>query len=495
MIDNNGGDMHWSNVRTPRSVNALRLWNGNPRLEEDQDFYVSVRQIIKEIFETAEFEFVNLMKSIAENEWLYFDTIVVVRNERDEFYVVEGNRRIAALKLFHNYKLAPKDKWPTVKRLASKVNVSEIEKVLVSVAPSFKDAMFYITQRHTTTPIDKWKHEAQLRWIIYVLDLCNGDIEEACKSTGYTPSEFKKALKVTQIHDYAKQLTTLTEQEREFVSSQHEFPLTTLIRVISFSSGKQFLQLQIDESSGGFLSSTTKEEFDSALTFIIREINEKRINSRSISKDEDLKKYIEENYRKEIEWPKYSGENTSIAKWSDAGNDADSDTPPKPLPPRPPIPPNRTPPLVAKYRIPSDIELISDNERLKGIFHELKSISYNSKPNSFGVLLRVFLDIAISDYIHSVESLSEKLKSKAKGDFKKLSSLQYRITFLQEELGKDIPEQTKRAIEKFLNYKNIVSLDTLNFYVHCDMILPTKEDLKNQWNMISDFTKCILEYK
>ena len=48
-IDLGGIKMHWSRKRSLRSVNALKLWDGNPRLEEDSDYYVSPRQIIKNL--------------------------------------------------------------------------------------------------------------------------------------------------------------------------------------------------------------------------------------------------------------------------------------------------------------------------------------------------------------------------------------------------------------------------------------------------------------
>ena len=110
-------------------------------------------------------------------------------------------------------------------------------------------------------------------------------------------------------------------------------------------------------------------------------------------------------------------------------------------------------------------------------------------------MLRVFLDLATADYIESIDDLKKALNKKAKGDFKKLSSLAYRIDFLKNDSGIIFSEEVKRSIDKFLNYKNITSLDTLNFYVHSDFITPTKDDLKNQLNFILNFTKYILHYE
>lgn len=490
---------HWSQKRNIRSVSAMKLWDGNPRLEENEGFYSSSRQIIKEIFETAETEFVTLLKSISEHGWLSFDTIVAIQNSKGQTVVLEGNRRVAALKLFLNPKLAPRKKIGLVNKYAAKIDLDSIRAIPVCIAPSFDDAMFFITNRHTTTPIDKWNHESQMRWLLAALEHCHGNLEDAVAKTGAAISEFNKAKRITQLTSYAKTISDLRKDERAFLNDPNKFPITTFMRVVSFSSGKDFLKIKNDDIDGNILCYTAQEDFNKALLFIIREIVSGEMNSRSISSDAMLKDYIKRKFGDEKTWPKSSTQGTGIEEWM----------PSKPHSTDSKQPQNEDENLdISKesrqtekntmpqnWRIPSNIVLHTDNERLLSVFNELKQINYSTRPNSFAILLRVFLDLATADYINSIGDLKKRLYRKAKGEFRKLSSLAYRIDFLKSDAGIVFPEDVKRSIAKFLDYKNITSLDTLNFYVHSNFMLPTRDDLKNQWNFILNFTKYFLEYE
>ena len=483
--------MHWSENRTPRSVNALKLWTENPRLVEDEDIYAVQKIIIKEIFDKAERKFTNLMKSIAQNGFLYFDTVIVFQDEKDNFIVLEGNRRIAALKLFHNYKLAPKAKWSTVKRIISSVtfDLEDIQKVKVAVAPSFNDAIYFITQRHTTEQVDQWNYDAKQRWILKILENCSYDIEEASKLTGYTLGEIKEAYNTTLFYDYAKILPDLTEPERAFVHDQHKFPHTTLTRFVNSSIGKEFLHLTYND--GEFIINSLKETFDKLFLFVIQEIANGKMTSRTIDTNSHIKDYLDEKFG--TEWP--SGTEDEIPLISLLK--------PKPEPEiEPPIPPAKPPkprPYSGSFvraKIPSNMHLKTENERLKNVFFELKKISANSMPNCMGVMLRIFLDLVVKDYINSFDELKKDLKKEYphKNEQRKLSN-QIRFLLKHKDLKDFFSSEIKGVMEKYMNPKEFIGLDTLDKYVHGSILHPTREHLQNQWNAIYQFTKCLLEFE
>lgn len=487
--------MHWSENRNLRSVNSLKLWDENPRLMEEPDYYVSPRQVIKEIYDKAEDKFNRLLRSISEQGWLGFDSIVVLPpDSKGQMAVVEGNRRVAALKLFMNPKLAPKEKRASIRRYAANVDIESIKKIQVCIAPSLKDAIFFISQRHTTTPVDKWQTEPQKRWLLFVLSECSGDVDEACRVSGFKPSDFSHALNMTQLHDYAKTLQALTTEEREIVNDIHVFPLTTFIRIFESSVGKDFFKLSQDEQTKEFVCSITKDEFEAALTFIVREIISGDITSRSVSTNSQLQEYITTKYRKIEEWPKSSETPVLISSWSACPAPTPPSPAPSPVPlPSPPSPgPNRRNRNV--YKIPATLHLDSKNNRLSEVFDELKKITYSTQPNTFAVMLRVFLDLAVSDYIKSTK-LEDELLLFAESKPKLAEKLHSRICFLLRKLDGELDRNSKAAISKFLDSKNIVSLDTLNFYVHHDIIFPGKDDLRNLWNVIYEFTKYLLDYR
>src|SRR5690606_27830418 len=99
----------WLLKKTPRSVKAIRLWGRNPRLDPEGDYY-TLNDFANEvtITDAEKREFIALAKSIAEKGFIPADPVVLWQNEDNgKYYVAEGNRRILAIKLLLDPKLAP----------------------------------------------------------------------------------------------------------------------------------------------------------------------------------------------------------------------------------------------------------------------------------------------------------------------------------------------------------------------------------------------------
>ena len=219
------------------------------------------------------------------------------------------------------------------------------------------------------------------------------------------------------------------------------------------------------------------------------------MTSRTIPTNDSIKTYIDDNYG--TAWPIPSAPGFLLKELYE--NDSQSGTGSAPTPSPAPTPPNNPSPAPngkAQYKIPNNLHIVTENERLRDIFNEMKKIrSYRSSPNTFSVMLRVFLDIAVSDYIRRIPDIKREFDRLTRGDDKQQSKLSVRLGFLKDALDSELPRDVKGLLSKFLDYGNIVSLDTLNFYIHGDIMHPTPEDLRNQWNFIYRFTKHILEYQ
>ena len=101
----------WWENRVLRSVDNLKLWRDNPRLDPSSQ-PVRVRDFVEELISDVndKQDFIELITSIANRGFVSFDPIVVWQNEADKnFYVAEGNRRVMALKLLRNPEKAPGD--------------------------------------------------------------------------------------------------------------------------------------------------------------------------------------------------------------------------------------------------------------------------------------------------------------------------------------------------------------------------------------------------
>ena len=165
-------DKWWDN-RVIRSVDNLKLWSENPRLDASSKL-VTLKDYVEELISDANDEqnFLSLLRSIASRGFLSFDPIVVWQDqETKNFIVAEGNRRVMALKLLRSPEKAPMSIRKTVVNLSRTINRESIEKIKVCLAPSYEDARWYILQRHSAASTQvRWQRLQQQRFIINAYD-------------------------------------------------------------------------------------------------------------------------------------------------------------------------------------------------------------------------------------------------------------------------------------------------------------------------------------
>ena len=140
----------WLEKRTLRSVDQLRLWSDNPRLDPEEN-HVNLADYVSDLIaETGEKDsFIKLISSIAADGFIPGDPVVVWKNTtNDKYYVAEGNRRVLVIKLLRNPEKAPKSIRSLIKKNANLINRDDIEKIKVCIAPSFEECEWYINQRH-----------------------------------------------------------------------------------------------------------------------------------------------------------------------------------------------------------------------------------------------------------------------------------------------------------------------------------------------------------
>jgi len=486
----NGGDMHWSEKRHLLSVRAMKLWHRNPRLVKNVPR--PTREIIGEILEHDK-EFGDLVRGIAVEGFQYFDMVVVV-HENNRYVVIEGNRRVAALKLLLDPSLAPRTKRPTYRRLSAEVrDTHALEKIRVTIAPSVLDASAFITRRHTKPPIRKWEPLMQYHWTLDRLAECGGDISETvrvCALQG--DAEVHDALVGIKLHRLAIAMTGLTDAERTAVADPYGFPITTLERaVLKHDAGKKFLGVK--QQGDDLIIETSPSYFEQAFTslvrLLVREVSP--MTSRTISTNEQLDDVIRASC------PVTAERGTGAFKVSMEGQivpargvgatpnrATGTGQPPQAEEGTKPGGPSGS----AKQRrerglIPQSLRLRSAPPRINAVFNDLKYISPSARPNTVGVMLRVLLDLAVTHYIEE-KNLKNDLIA-AFGTYEKARELKPRLTFLLKRIGLD--DGAKRTIQKlFREEVNFVTLDTLNMFVHSLHAMPllTKSKLDSFWQAL-----------
>ena len=160
---------NWLIQKTSRSVDQLKLWPENPRLNPEET-HLTLKEYAEDLTsDNAEKnDFFALVNSIVADGSVPADSVVVWKNEiNNKYYVAEGNRRVIVLKLLRKPKKSPKSIRSFIRKASSQIDTTTIEKIPVNVAPSFEDAEQYITQRNSSSTLQrKWSRVQQQRWIV-----------------------------------------------------------------------------------------------------------------------------------------------------------------------------------------------------------------------------------------------------------------------------------------------------------------------------------------
>jgi hypothetical protein len=117
-------------------------------------------------------------------------------------------------------------------------------------------------------------------------------------------------------------------------------------------------------------------------------------------------------------------------------------------------------------------------QRHREIWHELQfNLIFDDHPNAISVLFRVLLELSIDNYIVKTSlptvHANDKLALRAKKVAEHL------------QLVKKIDQKYLGIIKKAQQGESLVSMDTLNRYVHSPNFAPSPEHLKVLWNALS----------
>lgn len=135
--------MRRQNIPIPK----LRLDPVNPRLEGEG---MSEDDLIYALLEAdrGEAQMIALIDDIVENGLSPIDGVMVMA-DGEHFVVLEGNRRVAAVKLIADSSRAPEDFPKLVKRLAAVKPSSAPKSISCTVAPSRQAGRHWIERKHT----------------------------------------------------------------------------------------------------------------------------------------------------------------------------------------------------------------------------------------------------------------------------------------------------------------------------------------------------------
>lgn len=478
----------WLEKKTPRSIEQLKLWSENPRLNPDEP-HSTVADFAEDIIadENDKKHFFDLLRSIAV-EYIPADPIVVWKEIDNRFYVAEGNRRVLALKLLKDPEKAPKSIRAYVRRI-SENRTEKYDKIKVCVAPSFEAVEWYINQRNSTSSLQQpWSRIQQQRWIERLYKQYGNDIPTLLAKTSMSIGDLEGYIRNLRLIDLIKTeevKNALTEKEYKEATS-HKFPITILERFFNNTHVKESWGVEFDglefrlKNREGFLKA-----YAQLIKNIVSDNPSVKIDTRTITTD--LNRIIESLPHvdlahqdlyvvgtDDLSCPKKTQEQ------GEQGSNKTKKTSVKGNPDRPKL-------------IPSEYTLHTTDYRLLGIFNELKELPINKYKNATAASIRIFLDLSVLNWLNTENKVAD-LQKKHSCNLREIV-LKSRLTFVEEELsGKN--KKVSSLISKLLNSANEFSLDVLNGYQHsADTCFLNKQFLNRFWDFLFPLFEVLLDIK
>ncbi len=265
------------------SIENLKLDVKNPRFSYQSTKEMNQTEIVKYLI--ANYAVYELAKDIAINGYLLNEEPIVCK-EGESYVVLEGNRRVAACKILLN-----PYKFLSTQRAKELTKYDKIgEKLTCNIAPNRHDADTLIYNKHTGIPLQKWDKVSQDAFLVNLIKVDNLTVEEVAYRLNVTPSEIRKALRRYAVHQYSIKLFRSEPYELEQIQIQ-SFPITNFERFYDDDQGARFLGISFN-SNGEIQQRLPQEEFDKRFRFIVEQILNQDLTSRTFNNDKDKKEYF-----------------------------------------------------------------------------------------------------------------------------------------------------------------------------------------------------------
>ncbi|MGW4324215.1 hypothetical protein ACWEMW_34335 [Streptomyces sp. NPDC004684] len=299
--------------------------------------------------------------------------LVVVMTDGDRNVVLEGNRRVAALKLLHNPKLAPTEKLQ--RQIAAIAKRGEIpRRVICVVAESRLQAEHWIKIRHT----GENGGIGVVRW----------STSEASRFGGRSTPTEKARLFTDAVSDWFPEDLELQVN----IQSVQEGRITNLGRMIADPTVRNRLGVSFDGDV--VLSNFPKEKIHPILTRIfadfagpvsVDQIKTKRQREKYLEQVEEILPKLSDRLDEPEKYSKFSnGDEPSQGKSPEENTETENK---KPRRKRPDF----------EKRLFQSVTLRHASLRTSEVLEEAKKISIDDMPNIAAIMVRAVVDIVATD--------------------------------------------------------------------------------------------------
>lgn len=471
------------------AVTTLQLDPKNPRIPGGEK--MEQRELIAELVEHENID--ELAKDISANGYSPLENLIAMEDD-GKVLVLEGNRRLAALKLLIAPELAPDQ---ALKRFRSMANAAahSVHKVRVVFAPSRPDAAPLIMQKHTRRTVARWSTLQQAR---YYRSLVAGGMSprDVAKKYGGTAAEVLDALRTNALYEIACALD-LPSDLRAKVHDSRNFPATSLTRIFNVPEARQALGIEYMDD-GDVRGTIHQDEFLKAFARIVSDIAKGEHGSRTLNTVEQIVEYVG-SLGRDAPDRKRKGSFTPADIVADGPEEGSKSSGAKSGPAR-----TARPPRVSPSIIPIGVKCTVADERVRDIFAELKRTNLEGPkraPNTSAVMTRILLELAVGHYLVRTGKMKAIVEARRAREAKRQRTLprewhptlREMLQAMVDDPGGPLQSNALKAARRVLARDAAgLSLEDLNAFVHSVYSVPTPRELRGFWKAFEEVFLLVL---
>ena len=403
-----------------------------------------------------------LVTSIAENG-IFQDELPIVIEQDGKYIVIEGNRRIAALKALQTPNIAPA---PFVTKIRDFGPLPpDLQRVHVVIAPSREATNKLIASKHTKNIRRPWKPLRQAYFYRILQDKEGKTIEQLKREFDPNVPRFIRMLemhKIAKSFDYPPEIASVVHNERNF-------PISTLERVYDNQQVQKLLGFTFNDD-GTVKIKSERAAFSKGYRRIVNDIANRNEDSRSLNTDTKIRTYIQSFIEKPLEQVSEPIKSESFYENK---------------PPKEESKPSKI--KVLKGVIPEHISFGLNSSALEEMYKELRNISVRTFPNAAHVLLRSFLECSLAEYLKQTDEYDNITKNNSRA-----ASLKEMLNHLINH--RIIDDNNVIQIAKHIreHYSKPYSLQMMNMATHNENYVSTEKDVRAAWAQMEKLMEFIL---
>lgn len=444
----------------PIPVVDLILDPANARLGEQQ---ASQQAVYKALAEQQGARLVELASDIVESglDPTALPAVVATADRRRKYKVIEGNRRILAVKALENPSivaigLAPRD-HAKLTVLARRYSENPIENISCVLFDTEEEAYHWVELRHTGSN----DGAGLVEW--------NSNEQDRFKARHGKGGQRRPA---GQIIDFLVQVDGPLTGETKV--------MTTIQRIINTKEVREALGIEV--KGGAVVSHYPSAEVLKGLRRMVGDLTSQSIKVKDVYYEDDRRDYIATFGKEDL--PDRGTKLSAPRPLSEL--DAPSRTE---LKPRKKVARKTKSPATRTSVVPSACTINPTPPRINNIFNELTGLDADTFPNAGAVLLRVFLELSV-DHVITTNSLLTEQQRNSDSLSKRLKT----VAAWMKSNGR-IESQLEAAIIKVADSRHTLAASTVTFnqYVHNKFVFPKPSEVRTAWDELQPFLEKVWE--